>query len=42
MEGEDPCERGRIVHAISIEPICARVVDPALTRASCLAYPVHK
>lgn len=40
MEREDPRERGRIVHAISIEPACARAVDPALTRVSCRAHPV--
>lgn len=42
MEGEDPCESDRIVHAISIKPVCERVVDPAYTRAACLAHSVVK
>lgn len=29
MEGEDPCESDRIANAMSIKPVCARVVDPA-------------
>lgn len=42
MKGEDPCERDRIVNAISIKPVCERVVDLAYTQAACLAHPVRK